>query len=237
MKLRSPHRRRHRGFTLVELLTVFSIIAIMASLLYGAVKNMQHSARTASCMNNLRSLGAAFRLYAADNEGLLPAMRYRSDLAGDNPTKKNWQFELNPYLQLNGTSFKALADSASGASRAVFCAEYYMEYKESKDAQKLISGGYGMNANLGGSTSGWDFRPSVVSIPAPVQTILAGDSDDYHISVKAGTWPSEAPQDQRFGTGDPLRHSKGANYLFVDGHAEMLTLKEAETALTSTKAQ
>lgn len=56
------HRRR--GFTLVELLVVIAIIAVLAALLMPALKAAMERARRATCMSNLKQIGAAKEMYA-----------------------------------------------------------------------------------------------------------------------------------------------------------------------------
>src|SRR5690349_1448598 len=68
-------RRRERGFTLLELLVVTLIIGILAALLSTAFSTTKSKSRRVSCMNNLRQLQVAWRLYIDDNEDLLPLNR------------------------------------------------------------------------------------------------------------------------------------------------------------------
>ncbi len=64
--------RDSAGFTLVELLVVVAIIAVLATLMFPAVQGGLERARTAACLQNLRSLGMAFNMYAADHDGWMP---------------------------------------------------------------------------------------------------------------------------------------------------------------------
>ncbi len=61
------------GFTLIELLVVIAIIAIIAAILFPVFSQAREMARRSVCMSNLKQLGAAFAMYAADSDGYFPA--------------------------------------------------------------------------------------------------------------------------------------------------------------------
>ena len=60
------------SFTLIELLVVIAIIAILASILMPALSSARQRGRSATCINNLKTLGSIIHSYAEDNRDLPP---------------------------------------------------------------------------------------------------------------------------------------------------------------------
>ena len=64
--------KRLRGFSLIELLAVISVIALLFAILTPIVDAIRNSARTTKSLSNLRQMASAMQMYASDNNGLYP---------------------------------------------------------------------------------------------------------------------------------------------------------------------
>jgi prepilin-type N-terminal cleavage/methylation domain-containing protein len=69
---------RRLFFTLIECLVVIAIIAILATLLFPALKRAQSLTRGASCKSNLKQIGLSTVYYAADFNDSMPLIGYGS---------------------------------------------------------------------------------------------------------------------------------------------------------------
>ncbi|HSI07065.1 MAG: DUF1559 domain-containing protein [Rariglobus sp.] len=239
---RKSTRSSRRAFTLIELLAVIAIIGVLASLTLVGLGRIRDSARGTKCTSNLRQIGGAFQLYAADNRGVYPALRGNATGINPNPSGGNWMREISPYVFRDVNSSGQVASTADikkagESSNIIHCPSYDLLFPIIGDlvATPYQTSGYGMNAALnipgvGGSMT-YDNRYKVASLSYPARTVLVGDSVNYHLDVQTPKWTTATNTVEGYYSGAPTRHGATANYLFADGHVSALTPDQALTVL------
>lgn len=237
----------HGAFTLVELLAVIAIIGVLAAIVIGSVSKIRDSARRSQCSSNLRQLGTAFNLYAADNRGLYPAPRQPDNAnpsnksSNPNPLGDNWQAEVSRYVFRDQNVGQVKQTGAS--SNIAHCPSYDLLFSSISQLSATVykTAGYGMNVNI--NVGGTSLNKTVASrttrfpmaaVNYPAKTVLVGDSSDYHLGFDTVTWTvvsNDPGKPDGYNSGAPYRHGTTANYLYADGHIASLSPDAALVAL------
>ena len=142
MRMKKPDH-----FTLIELLIVIVVIMILIALLLPALNRAKYHAKLAVCISNLRQVGTAFTLMAADNDGnyykrtdweigssrnYIPYLKsvYGSNNFDDRPAYKPYIAEELWHCPLSGPVAGPKADtgpfSLYGATTETVRASYYI---------------------------------------------------------------------------------------------------------------
>jgi prepilin-type N-terminal cleavage/methylation domain-containing protein/prepilin-type processing-associated H-X9-DG protein len=89
-----------KGFTLIEILVVITIISLLAAILFPVFARAREKARQASCMSNLKQIGVAAAMYAQDyDEMYLPATPGGCDFGSNRTSCFTWQNLAFPYVK------------------------------------------------------------------------------------------------------------------------------------------
>lgn len=236
--------RQLAGFTLIELLAVLAIITILAAVLVPVGNNMYRSGQVAKSTSHLKQIGSAFQMYAAENNGAVPAVS-----SADNKTDASW-VDPDPWWSQCLTPY--VGGKASPRRWEVpevpFSDPYYRSLVGKADSPGW-RGGYSMNTrmNLVRSETFSQWSPESSRSKRYKLANIRGDS----VLVTMGYWEGFAPNndgsvnDETFSRSIsvPVPHGKriGANnrgvggksalYLFVDGSVKNLTPEDAKEFL------
>jgi prepilin-type N-terminal cleavage/methylation domain-containing protein len=95
--------RHHRsGFTLIEVLVVFGIIAVLIGLLLPAVQKVREAASRATCQSNLKQIGLAVHSHHDTYQQFPKGSRNDRPLPLAAP-RITYMIELYPYLEQENT--------------------------------------------------------------------------------------------------------------------------------------
>lgn len=229
---RSP---RCRGFTLVELLLVVTIILILIALLQPALIRMRDSARDVECKARLDAISRAFRLFATDNNQMLPAAS-TGGWQGTEPWQLCWIGKEGRVPGRYEPTHDGVASwYLGGAGAAGF-------YRCPAMTAGVIGTGVGSNGSFDYAMTLSFSGARIRSIPLTSRVIYQTD----HFGVDEGPLPTPLVIDEDpayhnnsisiepgFGSIDrsPIRHPyRSANYAAMDGSIKNLAVPDDRRA-------
>jgi prepilin-type N-terminal cleavage/methylation domain-containing protein/prepilin-type processing-associated H-X9-DG protein len=217
-----------RGFTLIELLVVISIIAILAAMLLPALSRAKERAQATRCLNNLKQLQLASQMYADDHADELlnndtgAAGGYSSTSAGPNAwiqgNVQEWTVDYTDKIR-TGVLFpynKSVDIYRCAANRA-FVRGLGGKLEVHSRAYSIS---VQLNCNSGKNNAHTKVAKKAAEIRRPATVFVFGEENQVSIDNGAmGVESLEGPP--QFWNPPTARHNDGANFSFLDGHAEL----------------
>jgi prepilin-type processing-associated H-X9-DG protein len=218
------HCREQPGFTLTELLVIIATILIVAATIGTALATTKPNTLAFQCLNNLRQLGLAWKMYADDNQGRLV---YNSHGASGRSWAYGWltydassantntEALINPNTAYFGRYLKTASVFKCPADKSVVTIGGEQLPRVRSVSLNVYMGPYDASNP---PTYQATLYTSVNQIASPAQrfTFL----DEHADSINDGAFIT-APGNKDLMPDLPASYHDGAgNFIFADGHGE-----------------
>lgn len=181
------------GFTLVELLVTIAIIAILAGLALTAIGSMRSHSDRSKAIANMRSIGSAIGLYAAEKDTLLPGPLWPGQVAELDPNRAGRLVrELAPYLGIDTPARPQLIDLFMPPAYRKATAPAALSTSRTFVMNMAVTSGNATINPWGSLAANDGSRPlRLGSIPANAWGF--SDADRLHPRVAGASWAANTP--------------------------------------------
>lgn len=219
------------AFTLTELLVVVGVISLLAALLLPGLARSQDTARSASCINNLKHLQLAYRSYADDHNDALPPNISRRDGFYQMNMTGSWVVG-NTFLDTSTTNLKAgLLYSYLDSPGVYRCPA---DKSTVRDSTLLRTRSYSISLWLNADIENFTNADQIKDLDDNVRKLSQLHSpqsvwvfiDEHEKSIDDGifqiaSWTSsDSLENTAWSSYRADRHRNAANLSFADGHVD-----------------
>ncbi len=205
------NRFQTRAFTLIELLTVISLIAVLATLIFAATQTtFRQSSQTAS-LSNMRQVGIAFLLYAGENNFALPGRNSGTDVS-------KWPRLLAGYLK-DVRVYAAPGDPENYIKRSVDPLD------NDTNNTSFIMNGYNDLGTM--ENPGVEVRINRFAATSNILLLGTPKAGSRHFYMDF----LEPPHGNNRDVLNLTAYGDGSNYLFADGAAKFIRAKDYDDRL------